>query len=89
MMQEHGRKVHGWVNILKKGRRKNGKEREIFWRSGVKFQRFFRLNDWNVAFEVRRDVVREEEEEGGVSEGEGEEWSRSLEKLMLEKKNEN
>lgn len=29
------------------------------------------------------------EEEGGVGEGEGEEWSRSLEKLMLEKKNEN
>jgi len=47
------------------------------------------LNDWNVAFEVRRDVVREEEEEGGVGEGKGEEWSRSLEKLMLEKKNEN
>ena len=47
------------------------------------------MNDWNVAFEVRRDVVREEEEEGGVGEGEGEEWSRSLEKLMLEKKNEN
>ena len=73
VMQEHGRKVHGWVNILKKGRRKNGEEREIFWRSGVKFQRFFRLNDWNVAFEVRRDVVREEEEEGGVSKGKGKE----------------
>jgi len=41
VMQEHGRKVHGWVNSVKKGRRKNGEEREKFWRSGVKFQRFF------------------------------------------------
>jgi len=30
----------------------------------VKFQRFFRLNGWNVAFKVRRDEVVEEEEEG-------------------------
>lgn len=64
VMQEHRRKVHSQVNNAKKGRRKNGKEREKFQRSSVKFQRFFRLNGQNVAFKVRRDEVIEEEEEG-------------------------
>lgn len=89
VIQEYRRKVYSQVNILKKGRRKNSKEREIFQRSSIKFQRFFRLNDQNITFKVRRDIIREEEEEGGVSKGKGKEYSRSLEKLILEKKNKN
>lgn len=38
VIQEHRRKAYSQVNILKKGRRKNSKEREIFQRSSVKFQ---------------------------------------------------
>jgi hypothetical protein len=55
----------------------------------VKFQRFFRLKGWDVGFEVRRGVVGREDESGGEEGDEGGKWSQRLEKMMLEKKDEN
>jgi hypothetical protein len=98
-MRDHGRTAHGWVSDVGKGRvGRDVVREEKFWERGVKFQRFFKLSSWNVSFEVRRKregVLGEEDEDEDESKNENENevggtgWSERLERMMLEKKDEN
>jgi Orsellinic acid/F9775 biosynthesis cluster protein D len=62
-IQEHCHKRHDWINPKKAGRPRKSdviQEEDMPWRSGVKYQRFFKQGAKSGYFEVGRDVQVED-----------------------------
>ncbi|RTE68021.1 hypothetical protein BHE90_017602 [Fusarium euwallaceae] len=86
-IQKHYRESHGWANDWKKGgdvAKRAGKVRQVPWRTGVRYQRFFVRRAASRWFEVGRLVTGEQGEQRIAEEDRSEDAIKFFDRIYRE-----